>query len=66
MKNSNKEDIKYQIDQLRKDKIIYAVESVAISISSLLLYVGTQFLSESFPVLSNYRESITLSSVIFL
>ncbi len=33
----NKEDLKFEIDQLRKDKIIYAVESVACSLAVFLL-----------------------------
>jgi len=37
MRLPEKEDIKFQIDQLRKDKIIYAVESVACSMAIFLL-----------------------------
>jgi hypothetical protein len=33
----NKADIEFQIDQLRKDKIIYAVESVATSLAGLII-----------------------------
>jgi hypothetical protein len=32
---SNIEDIKFQIDQIRKDKIIYAAESAAASVTML-------------------------------
>lgn len=35
------EDIKYKIDQLRKDKIIYATEACAASLVCLLGLVGT-------------------------
>jgi hypothetical protein len=34
---TSKEDIRFEIDQLRKDKIIYAVESVAATLATLLL-----------------------------
>ena len=36
-----KADLQFQIDQLRKDKIIYAVESVAISLASIVMYLFT-------------------------
>ena len=32
----NKEDIKFEIDQLRQDKIIYAVESIACTLALFL------------------------------
>lgn len=34
-----KEDIKFQIDQLRKDKIIYATEATATNVICLLVYL---------------------------
>lgn len=40
-----KEDIKFEIDQLRKDKMIYALESIAASVAILMLaiFIGTLF-----------------------
>jgi hypothetical protein len=38
----NKLDLQFQIDQLRKDKMIYALESVATSLSAVIsIYVFT-------------------------
>jgi hypothetical protein len=34
-----KEDIRFQIDQLRKDKMIYAIESIAVTFIFELFYV---------------------------
>lgn len=38
-----KQDIQFEIDQLRKDKIIYAVESTAMSVTAIvaMFFVGT-------------------------
>lgn len=39
----HKQDLQFQIDQLRKDKIIYAVESTATSVTAIvaMFYVGS-------------------------
>lgn len=39
-----KTDIKFQIDQLRKDKIIYGVEAIAVNLACILIiiFVSTQ------------------------
>ena len=43
----DKEDRKFKIDQLRKDKIIYGVESVATNLAVMLgIYFTTYFKSE--------------------
>lgn len=41
----NKEDIKFEIDQLRQDKIIYATESVACTLAMFLFMfcIGSLF-----------------------
>jgi hypothetical protein len=39
-----REDIQFTIDQLRKDKIIYAVEAVAVNTACLLAYLVVGFL----------------------
>lgn len=39
MKNS-KEQLMFEIDQLRKDKILFAIESVAVSMTGLLVFIG--------------------------
>lgn len=36
-----KNDIQFQIDQLRKDKIIYAIESCAISLIAIVILMGS-------------------------
>jgi hypothetical protein len=33
----NKQDVQFEIDQLRKDKIIYAVESTSATLATMLL-----------------------------
>jgi len=45
----NKEDIKFKIDQLRKDKIIYGVEAIATNLAVLLIVVLMGVLSVNFP-----------------
>lgn len=35
-----KSDVQFQIDQLRKDKIIYAIESCAISLIAIVTLLG--------------------------
>jgi len=34
-----KEDIQFQVDQLRKDKIIYALESISTTLAALLFWI---------------------------
>lgn len=41
----NTDDVRFVIDQLRKDKIIYAVESVAINMVCILIMMFGSFLS---------------------
>lgn len=44
---NNKEDIKFKIDQLRQDKIIYGVEAVATDLAVMLgIYFSTYFKSQ--------------------
>ena len=38
MARKSKDDIRFEIDQLRKDKIIYKVESAALSLIALVIY----------------------------
>lgn len=40
-----KEEIQFQIDQLRKDKIIYAVESAATTLVGVLTFISLRFLA---------------------
>lgn len=39
----HKDDVKFQIDQLRQDKIIYAVEAIALNSAMALLAIGSMF-----------------------
>lgn len=60
MAAKNKDDIRYQIDQLRKDKIIYAVESTALSMLALLFLFA--LVSGALPVLlGNLQVSQTFA-----
>lgn len=44
---NNKEDLKFKIDQLRQDKIIYGVEAVATDLAVMLgIYFATYFKSQ--------------------
>lgn len=40
-----KEELKFQIDQRRKDKIIYAVESSATTLVGVLTFISLRFLA---------------------
>lgn len=43
----NKEDLKFKIDQLRQDKIVYGVEAVATNLAVMLgIYFATYFESQ--------------------
>lgn len=48
----NKEELKFKIDQLRKDKIIYGVEAVATDLAVLLIIILVDFLSPSYLISS--------------
>lgn len=50
----DKHSIKFEIDQLRKDKMIYALESIATSLVSIVIYI----------IIENYLE-VPTSLVIF-
>lgn len=51
MNTVEKENIKFRIDCLRKDKIIYAIESCAITLICIFLYM-------SLDVFFNFREDL--------
>lgn len=60
---TNKDEIKYQIDQLRKDKMVYALESVALSMLALLLLFA--LVSGALPVLlGNLQVSQTFAETL--
>lgn len=48
-----KQDLQFQIDQLRKDKIIYATEATATSITAMIILAVLSF-SSSFLDISKY------------
>jgi hypothetical protein len=51
----NKEEIKFELEQLRKDKMVYALESIALSMLALLIFIGAPSV---FPKIINpYLES---------
>lgn len=48
-----KQDLQFQIDQLRKDKIIYAVEATATSVTAIII-LGVLSYSSIFLDISQY------------
>jgi len=53
-----KADIQYQVDQLKKDKMLYAVESVAVTLMVTLLVSSLGFLGFMFPAVNQYAPVI--------
>jgi hypothetical protein len=47
----NKEELRFEIDQLRKDKIIYGVEATAFNLAMILLIVSVYNTEYQMPVL---------------
>ena len=63
----NKDELSFKISQLRQDKIIYAVDSIALSAIAMLLYFS---LPEIFPniseeVISSLQKLLVLSSLMY-
>ncbi len=58
VKKLTKSDTQFQIDQLRKDKIIYAIESVAVILMASLLFSSMGFLGFMFPIVNQYAKTI--------
>lgn len=55
----NKSEIQFTIDQLRKDKIIYAVESIATSLIGILYF-------ETIPILPTLLQSPVVKSLVVI
>lgn len=55
----NNEDLKFKIDQLRKDKIIYGVEAVATNLAILLILIMLGFLA----LYTLFAKIVIISSV---
>ena len=53
-----KADIQYQINQLKKDKMLYAIESAAVTLMVTLLVSSLGFLGFMFPVVNQYAPVI--------
>ncbi len=62
-KKLTKAEMQFQINQLRTDKMIYALESVAVSMVSLILFGGLQFIVFQFPKIQNYVTQIATASI---
>jgi len=60
----NKEDLKFKVDQLRKDKIVYATESAAVTLIALFLFSSLQVLIYQFQFIQ--QNINTIISVIIL
>lgn len=58
--------IQFEIDQLRKDKIIYAIESCATSLGAMVLLLLSTVLARSLPFLSNIAILIALFALGYL
>lgn len=58
MNTVEKENITFRIDGLRKDKIIYAIESCAITLICIFLFFG---LDEVIDLTRNSKQLITLT-----
>lgn len=61
-----KSDIQFQIDQLRKDKIIYAIESCAISLIAIVILMGISAFVEGEMALMIVRFVIGLAVLYIL
>lgn len=59
MAKKSKDDIRFEVDQLRKDKVIYAVESSAMSLIALVLYFYVPVVFREILTEVRYQESIT-------
>ena len=46
-------NLQFEIDQLRKDKIIYAIESCATSLGAMVLLLLSTLLARTMPFMSN-------------
>ena len=58
MAKMTKADIQYQINQLKKDKMLYAIESAAVTLMVTLLVSSLGFLGFMFPVVNQYAPVI--------
>ena len=54
----NKADIQFKVDQLRKDKIVFGVESVAVTLMVTLMVSSLGFLGFMFPIVNEYAKLI--------
>lgn len=58
MAKKTKDQIRFEIDQLRKDKIIYQVESSAMSLVALVIYFFVPVASREMLVLPSNQELV--------
>jgi hypothetical protein len=58
MAKMNKADIQFKVDQLRKDKIVFGVESVAVTLMVTLMVSSLGFLGFMFPIVNEYAKLI--------
>ena len=57
-----KENLRFQIDQLRKDKIIYAVEACAFNLAALMIISSFY---EFFPVPNGLYRTVSIVAFLF-
>lgn len=54
-------DMQFAIDQLRKDKIIYATEATALNVFCMLTFLGFEYIEgELFPFLEGYVRPMSI------
>jgi hypothetical protein len=54
-------DKQFTIDQLRKDKIIYATEATALNVFCLLTFLGSEYIEGTlFPFLAGYVRPLSV------
>jgi len=52
MKKLSKADMQFTVEQLRKDAVIFTLESIAVTILAMLLFSGLQFIAFQYPVMA--------------
>jgi len=64
----NKEDIKFQISQLRLDKIIYGVESVAVNTVCIFVYLFSKdnFIEPASSLCQNMAIVLSIGYTLFM
>jgi len=66
LKNS-REDLRFQIDQLRKDKIIYAVEAIAVNtLCFVSIFIGGSLIKGDMTIYLSLLATISIGYTLFM